>query len=240
MYPYARGRLLEARLVAGLPDLGERDGAVEPVEDAERYADPLHEGPGQEAVEVDLHGIGRDLLRLERVDDPHGDVADEEEGDDLPAGLAAVVLRQMDPPARDVGDEEHLQDDLEDREQTGDHHQEIRLVGEGGERAGDHAEDGVGEQTEGGDAQEDVVEVALLLGLELEALHAYEADDDGDDREGHERAMGHVGEVDGEEAEVGVMDEHEEEDQADERADEEEQSEEQTLAGSHAVHTAVT
>lgn len=34
--------LLETRLVAGLPDLGERDRAVEPMEDAQRHRDPLN------------------------------------------------------------------------------------------------------------------------------------------------------------------------------------------------------
>lgn len=54
-------------------------------------------------------------------------------------------------------------------------------MGEGRQGAGDHAEYGVDEETEGGDAQQDVIQIALLLGLELETLHANEADDYGDD-----------------------------------------------------------
>lgn len=51
---------------------------------------------------------------------------------------------------------------------------------EGCQGTGDHAEDGIDKETEGGDAQEDVIKVALLFGLELEALHADEADNYGD------------------------------------------------------------
>jgi len=91
------------------------------------------------------------------------------------------VLWQVNPPARHVSDEEHLKDHLGDREQSRHHHQQVRLVLEGRERAGNHAEDSVDEETESGDAQQDVVEVALLFGLEPEALHADEAHDYGDD-----------------------------------------------------------
>jgi len=70
-------RLLQTRFVTGLPDLGERHGAVEPVEDAQRQGDPLHDGPSQETVKVELHRVSDDLLGLEGVDHPHGHVADE-------------------------------------------------------------------------------------------------------------------------------------------------------------------
>lgn len=56
---------------------------------------------------------------------------------------------------------------------------------EGRQGTGDHAEDGVDEETESGDAQEDVIEIALLLGLEFETLHADETDDYGDDGQCH-------------------------------------------------------
>jgi len=53
---------------------------------------------------------------------------------------------------------------------------------EGRQGTSDHTKDGVDEETKSGDAQEDVIEVALFLGLELETLHANEADNYGDDR----------------------------------------------------------
>lgn len=121
-------RLVETRFIAGLPDLRERDRAVEPVEDAERQSDPLHDGPGEEPVEIELHRVRHHFLRLERVDDPHGQVADQQEGDYLSARLAAIVLRQVNPSTRNVRDEQHLKDHLCDRQKTGHHHQKIGFV----------------------------------------------------------------------------------------------------------------
>lgn len=233
-------RLIEARLVARLPYLRERDRAVEPVKDAERKRDPLHDGPREEAVEVELDRVRHHFLRLERVDHPHGQVADEQEGDHLPAGLAAVVLRQVDPSAGHVRYEQHLEDDLRHREEAGQHDEEVRLVGERGQRAGDHAEHGVDEEAEARHAEQDVVEVALLLGLELQALHPYESHDNGHDREDHQDAVRNVREVNGDQAEVRVVDQHEEQDQADQRADQQQQAEEQPFARSYAVHPCVT
>lgn len=47
--------LLQSRLVGGLPDLGQGDGTVEAMEDAQRQRDALDQRPGDEAVEVQLH-----------------------------------------------------------------------------------------------------------------------------------------------------------------------------------------
>lgn len=92
-------RLLQTRLVTSLPDLGQRHGAMEPVEDAQRQGDPLHNRPSEESVEIKLHRIGNNLLGFKSVDHPHGHIADQQESDHLPAGLAAIVLRQMNSPA---------------------------------------------------------------------------------------------------------------------------------------------
>lgn len=243
--PYDRSnerppRLIEARLVARLPYLRERDRAVEPVEDAEGERDSLHDGPREEPVEIELDRVRHHFLRLERVDHPHGQVADEQERDHLPAGLATVVLRQVDPSSGHVRDEQHLEDDLGHGEEAGEHDEEVGLVGERGQRAGDHAEHGVDEEAEARHAEEDVVQVALLLGLELQALHPYESHDDGYDREDHQHAVGNVREVNGDQAEVRVVDQHEEQDQADQRADQQQQAEEQSFARSYAVHPRVT
>lgn len=51
--------------------------------------------------------------------------------------------------------------------------------------------------------------------------------------------MWHVRQVNGEETEVPVMDEHEEQDEAYEGADEHEKSEEEPLRGAHAVYTSL-
>lgn len=111
-------------------------------------------------------------MRLEGVNRKHGNVANQQECDDLAARLDAVVLGQVDAAARNVRDEQQLDDDLDDGDDSGDHDEQVGFAFHGIERAGDHAERGVDEQTEGGDAQQDVVQVALLLAAELEVLDA--------------------------------------------------------------------
>lgn len=51
------------------------------------------------------HRVSQDFLCLESVDEPHGDVADEEEGDGLAGGLAAFLFWQVDATAGYIGDE---------------------------------------------------------------------------------------------------------------------------------------
>lgn len=92
---------------------------------------------------------------------------------------------EVDPPAGNISDEKHLQDDLDNRQKTSDHHEEIRLVGECCQGTGDHAEYCIDKETKRGDAQKNVIEITLLLSLELQTLDAYETDDDRDDRESH-------------------------------------------------------
>lgn len=108
-------RLLQTRLIASLPDLGQRHGTVEPVEDAQRQGDPLHNSPSEESVEIKLHRISDNLLGLESVDHPHSHVANQQESNHLSTGLAAIVFRQVNSPARHISDEEHLKDYLGDR-----------------------------------------------------------------------------------------------------------------------------
>lgn len=87
----------------------ESDRAVEAEEDAEWKRELLYDNPGLVAEKLDLiknissviilildqtadlHGRLLDLLHLECVDDPDGEIADEEEGDDLSARLAPVL-----------------------------------------------------------------------------------------------------------------------------------------------------
>lgn len=150
------------------------------------------------------------------------------------------MLRQVHASAGHVGDEQHLEYHLEDCQQPGHHHQQVRLVGERLQRAGDHAEHAVDEETEGGDAQQDVIEVALLLGLELEVLHATETYDYGEEGQGHDQTVRRVGQVDCQQSELRVVDENEEQDQADQRTNQKQQTEEEAFARADAVHSSVT
>ena len=68
-----------------------------------------------------------------------------------------------------------------------------------------------------------------------------EADENGEEREQHDRGVGDVGEEDCQLANVklAVIDENKEEDETDEGRDEDQQTEEESLAGPHTVHSGV-
>lgn len=59
-----------------------------------------------------LHRIRHDLLSLESVNDPHCDVCDEQECDNLATRLAPIVLRKVNSSSRDIGYKEQLEDHL--------------------------------------------------------------------------------------------------------------------------------
>ncbi len=91
-----------------LPNLSIDDGRMETVKDAQGQCHALHDGPGQETVEVELHRIGLHFLHLERLDEPQREVGDEQECDRLSARFAIVLFRRAHPPTRHVRYEEHL------------------------------------------------------------------------------------------------------------------------------------
>lgn len=56
--------------------------------------------------------VCKNFLCLECVDKPHGNVADEEEGDGLARWLAALLLREVDSTSGHISDEQQLEDHL--------------------------------------------------------------------------------------------------------------------------------
>ena len=62
-----------------------------------------------------LHRAVRNLLHLKCVDNPHSEIADEEESDHLPAGLVGVLAAGGDAAALGVSDEQELKQDLEEK-----------------------------------------------------------------------------------------------------------------------------
>lgn len=181
------------------------------------------------------HGIGEHLLRLERVDGEHRNVADQQESHDLAAGLAAVMLGQMHTTTRHVRNEQQLQDHLTNGQRSGHHHQQIRFRFERVQRSGNHAKHRVHEQAKGADAQQNVIQIALVLATELQRLHPDEADENGEHSESHQGTMRRIGQIDGEQRELIVAHQHEEQDQTDERADQQQESEEQALGGTDTI-----
>jgi len=59
-----------------------------------------------------LHGISADFLHFKGVDDPHRDVANQQEGDHLAARLCPFVLWQVDTAPGHICDEQQLEHNL--------------------------------------------------------------------------------------------------------------------------------
>lgn len=85
---------------------------METMENAERQREALDNCPSQKTVEVLLDGISLDFLSLKRVDNPHGDVANQQKSDHLTAGFSAIVFGKMNSATWNVGDEEQLKNHL--------------------------------------------------------------------------------------------------------------------------------
>jgi len=74
---------------------------VKPVEYGQRHGHVRDDGPRPQAVEVKLYGMRVGPGLFQRVDGPHGQVADQQERDDLPARLLAYLVgRNARPPGR--------------------------------------------------------------------------------------------------------------------------------------------
>lgn len=74
---------------------------MEPVEYGQWHGHVRDDRPGPQAVEVQLYGMRIGPGLFQRVDGPHGQVADQQERDDFPAGLLAdLVRRDARPPGR--------------------------------------------------------------------------------------------------------------------------------------------
>ena len=74
-----------------LPDVGEADGGMKAIVDTERNRDVAEDGPRLRTVELNLQGVVIGLLRLESVNDPHGEVAEQQESDILSPRLLPLL-----------------------------------------------------------------------------------------------------------------------------------------------------
>ena len=231
--------LLLIEAVRVFPNLGVNDGRMESVENAEGQRDALHDGPRQESVKIHLDGIGFHFLHFEGVDEPEGEVADEEKGDRLPAGLGTVLLCGAHATPRHVRDEHHLGRHFDDGQEAVDEDEERRLVlGVGvGQSAGDHGKDRVGVDADGGHAKKDAAQLLLVLRVEFEMAGTVGADDHGQERDEEQSAVSGVGEEESEPAELGLRCKDEKEDEAQEGHGEEEEAEKEALGGAHAIHS---
>lgn len=141
----------QLRLVAVLPYLSEDHRGVEPEEDAQGQGHSLDDRPRVEAEEVQLHGTVFNFLHLKGVDDPHGQVADEEEGDHLAARFLRVLVGGGNPPALSVRDEQQLEQDLDDGAGTRPKDEDVLHVRVNAQTPGYDVEDGVTKDPAGRD-----------------------------------------------------------------------------------------
>ena len=74
-----------------------------PVEDEEWEADSGYDSPGQESIELELQILCDPVVGHEGVQDPEGDVGEEEEGDQLAAGLGVLLAPGSADPATRLG-----------------------------------------------------------------------------------------------------------------------------------------
>lgn len=81
---------------------------MESVEDGQWHGDVGYDGPRPEAVEVQLDWVRLGSGLLQRVDGPHGQIADQKEGHDLPSGFLSYVLLSGDRSPAGVQDEHSL------------------------------------------------------------------------------------------------------------------------------------
>lgn len=66
-----------------------------------------------EVKEISQYRVSENFLGLEGVDEPHGNVADKQEGDSLARGLAALLFGKVHAAARHVSNEQQLKNHLE-------------------------------------------------------------------------------------------------------------------------------
>lgn len=203
----------------------------------------------------ETHRIRDNLLGFKGVNCNHRNVADQQESDNLTSGLRSVMFWQVNATSRHVGDEQQLQNHLQNCDWWCDGDKEVLIVFVCVQSASNDAKDWVQEEPKSWDAQQNVVEIALLFTTELQALNTEnilsdklssqftfqssslptEANQDGKNGEDHQHAVTSVGQVISQDSELLVTNENEEQDQADQRSDQQQQSEEKSLRCAHAV-----
>lgn len=82
------------------------------------------------------------------------------------------MLWQVNSSTCDISDEQKLQNDLQDRNRWRDGYKEILVVLVAVQRSSNDAKHRVDEKPESWNAEQNVVQVALLLATELQALNS--------------------------------------------------------------------
>jgi len=93
---------------------------MEPIENGQRHADIGDDDPRPQSVELQLDGIDFRPALLQSGHGPHGEVGHQQEGDDLAARFAPLLLRRTGAASGRVQNEQRLTHRL--------HHQIIRIL----------------------------------------------------------------------------------------------------------------
>lgn len=110
-------------LVSVLPDFHQNDRRVESEKDAEGQGDALNDWPSVVTKEPKLNWRVLYFLHFKCVYDPHCEVADEKEGNNLASRLWILVIGRVDASPLSVSDEQKLKHDLNDCDGAGGKYQ---------------------------------------------------------------------------------------------------------------------
>ena len=154
--------LRRAVFVDVFPHFIEAHSGLETVAGHQGHGDMRYYGPGPDSVEPELQRIELGTAALEPADDPHGQVGDQQEGDELLAGLVGHVLLAVAPPLPCVQHQDRLADGLHRGGHGGhDAHQRPALVALLGEVLPDDLEDEVEDEAGLSDQQHDVFQLQM-------------------------------------------------------------------------------
>jgi len=89
-------------LISGLPNVNQTNGRMESIEEGQGKGHVTQQSPENTSVEGDLLMLGVGGFDLKRLNYPHGNVADDEEGHELPAGLLLSELLRVRTSAKTI------------------------------------------------------------------------------------------------------------------------------------------
>ena len=174
------------------PQLHIDDRRMEPEEHRQRQGHPLNDHPGQEPEELGFDQTRPDLLYLEGQSAPLGQIQEEEEDGDLPAGFLLHVERR--PPHPQGQDEQNLHADLQPLDESVD---DVQRVGKAFhvvvEEAGDDSEVDVEKGEKGRESKQINVDIFLVFfrPIPLQMADLGQADDQRNHSHGIDHDVGH-------------------------------------------------
>lgn len=150
-------------LIGVLPNVDNAHRGVKPVEHHQRDTKVAYDGP--QLLPVELVSVVLQAVRFhfERLHYPHGHVANDQEGQQLPAGLLPPQFFGVAAAPQPVDDERSLDQDLDHLE-----HEQRDVGAVVREERRDDADDAVEEERRDADEEEEVVEERDVFVVDVE------------------------------------------------------------------------